>query len=85
MNGPRPAPQKEPRSRPESDFPEKMSNPARQALAAAGYWKLEQLAALSEAELLRLHGLGPKTIVQLRQALAEKGLSFAPVRQTRKG
>ncbi|MFK7694483.1 helix-hairpin-helix domain-containing protein [Paenibacillus sp. HJGM_3] len=61
----------------ESDLPEKLSKPAQQALANAGYSRLEQLAALKEADLLQLHGLGPKTIRQLRQALADKGLAFA--------
>ena len=60
-----------------SNLPEKLSRPARQALDAAGYTRLEQLAEVSEAEILRLHGMGPKSIVQLRQALHERGLSFA--------
>lgn len=59
-----------------SDFPAKLSNPARRALAGAGYTKLEQLAQVSEAELKRLHGMGPKGVEQLRQTLADKGLTF---------
>lgn len=61
----------------ESDFPIKLAKPARRALEHAGYARLEQLAKLSEAELLKLHGMGPKAIEQLRQALAAKGKSFA--------
>lgn len=61
----------------ESDFPEKLSAPARRALIAAGYTRLEQLVKVSEAELLKLHGMGPKGIEQLRPALSAKGLSFA--------
>jgi mannose-6-phosphate isomerase-like protein (cupin superfamily) len=61
----------------QSDFPAGLSNPARRALAGAGYWRLEQLAAVNEAELARLHGMGPKGIRLLRSALAEKGLSFS--------
>jgi len=34
------------------------------------------VATYSEAELLRLHGLGPKSIRQLREALAVKGLAY---------
>jgi hypothetical protein len=60
----------------ESDFPAGMSGPAQRALAGAGYSRLEQISKLTEAELLQLHGLGPKTIRQLRTALAEKGLAF---------
>ena len=62
---------------PESDFPVKLSNPARRALYAAGYYRLEQLTKVSVAELLKLHGMGPKGITQLRVALDANGLSFA--------
>ncbi|MCM3596787.1 DNA-binding protein [Metabacillus idriensis] len=61
----------------ESDLPLKLPKPARRALDGAGYMRLEQVAAKSEAELLQLHGMGPKAIGQLREALDEKGLSFA--------
>lgn len=47
--------------------------PARQAREAAAYTQLEQLTSLSEQELLKLHGIGPKALGLLRQALAEKG------------
>jgi hypothetical protein len=59
-----------------SDLP-KTSRPAARALAEAGYWRLEQLTTVSAAELLRLHGVGPKAIRILRAALAERGLAFA--------
>ncbi|WP_429876965.1 DNA-binding protein [Fictibacillus sp. NRS-1165] len=61
----------------ESHFPFKMSKPAQRALAGAGITGLEQLTDLTEAEVSKLHGMGPKTMEQLRVALAEKGLSFA--------
>ncbi len=60
-----------------SDFPPKLAAPARRALEGAGYTHLEQLASITEADLLRLHGMGQKALGQLREALAEKGLSFA--------
>jgi hypothetical protein len=41
-----------------TDFP-KLSGPAQRALANAGYTEVEQLVGVFEAELLRLHGLGP--------------------------
>ncbi len=61
----------------ERDFPTDLSAPARRALDAAGYLRLDQLARVSEAELERLHGIGPKSIRQLRSALDARGLSFA--------
>ncbi len=61
---------------PESDLPRAIGAPARRALAAAGIYRLEQLTEMSEAELLRLHGVGPKAIRLLREALAERSLSF---------
>ena len=64
------------REHPESDLPNGLSKPAQRALAAAGYRRLEQLAKLSEAELLQLHGVGPKALDVLRPALRAKGLSF---------
>jgi hypothetical protein len=65
------------RDRRESDLPGGLAKPAQRALAAAGYARLEQMTAVSEAELLRLHGMGPKALEQLRRALASRGLSFA--------
>lgn len=62
---------------PAGDLPQGLSAPARRALAAAGYTRLDQLASVSEAALLRLHGIGPKAIRQLREALAARGLAFA--------
>ena len=35
------------------------------------------LAAIGEAEIARLHGIGPQALTRLRQALAAHGLSFA--------
>lgn len=60
----------------ESDLPAKLAKPARRALEGAGYCWLEQFTKLTEAEILQLHGMGPKAMDQLRHALADKGLSF---------
>lgn len=60
----------------EMDLP-KLARPARDALIAAGYLRLEQLTNVSETQLLKLHGMGPNAIKQLRAALQERGLSFA--------
>jgi hypothetical protein len=64
------------RNEQESDFPVGLSNPARRALASAGYSRLEQLSATTEAEIANLHGVGPKALRILRQTLAKRGLSF---------
>jgi hypothetical protein len=64
-------------SLPAGQWPKGISAPARRALALAGYHRLEQLAGVSEAELLRLHGVGPKAIRVLHEALAARGLAFA--------
>lgn len=61
----------------ESDFPKGLSAPARRALEGAGYIRLEQLSTVSESDLKKLHGMGPKALILLRSALEEKGLSFA--------
>jgi len=60
----------------ESDLP-KIGQPAARALAGAGVRRLEQLTSFSEAELKQLHGMGPKALGILREALADRGLSFA--------
>jgi hypothetical protein len=60
----------------DSDFPP-TSAPAQRALADAGYTQLEQLTTARAADLLKLHGVGPKAIRLLREALAARGWSFA--------
>lgn len=62
---------------PDNDLPSGLGKPAQRALAGAGYSRLEQLAQVSEAEILGLHGMGPKAMERLRSALAARGLSFA--------
>ena len=56
-------------------FP-KLGAPARRALSAAGYTRLDQLAQVSERDLKKLHGMGPSAITALRDALQKRGLSF---------
>jgi uncharacterized protein YdhG (YjbR/CyaY superfamily) len=58
-----------------SNFP-KIGRPATQALEAAGYTNLKQLTRVTETELAQLHGMGPKALGILREALKEEGLSF---------
>lgn len=61
---------------PDSDLPRGIGAPARRALLAAGYERVDQLTQISEAEIKQLHGVGPKAIGLLRQALAARGLAF---------
>ena len=58
-----------------SNFP-KIGSPATRALEAAGYTNLKQLSKLTEAELAQLHGMGPKALRILSEALKAEGLSF---------
>ena len=62
---------------PESDLPPKLAQPAWRALTGAGYWRLEQLTAVSAAELMKLHGMGPKALGQIREAMAARGMALA--------
>ena len=64
-------------NKPEKNFPREIGRPATQALEAAGYSRLEQLTKVTEKELLKLHGVGPKAVRILRETLKEKGMAFA--------
>jgi hypothetical protein len=59
------------------ELPAGLARPAQRALTAAGYVRLEQFTEVSEDEILKLHGMGPKAMDLLRRALAAKGLSFS--------
>ncbi len=61
---------------PGTEFPAGLAKPAQRALAGAGYVRLEQLTTVDEAELLKLHGMGPKAVDLLRRAMEARGLSF---------
>ncbi len=65
------------------DLPKGVGAPARRALLHAGITRLEQLTAWPEADVLHLHGMGPKALACLRQALAERSLAFAAPEQQR--
>ncbi len=58
------------------EFP-RIGAPAYRALDSEGVTKLEDLAKFSEAELLALHGMGPKAVALLKSSLQSKGLSLA--------
>ena len=50
-------------------IPLNIGRPALRALAAAGINSLEDVARTNDADLLALHGVGPKAIAILRAAL----------------
>lgn len=55
------------------DLPKAIGRPATQALAGAGITTLDQVAVLTEAELLAMHGVGPKAVRILGEALSATG------------
>lgn len=59
------------------NFPSGLSQPARRALANAGIENLEQLARFNKDQIKQMHGIGPKALELLQQALQARGLSFA--------
>ena len=52
------------------DLPAAIGRPATRALAGAGIRTLTQVGSMSDAELLALHGVGPKAVRLLREAIA---------------
>lgn len=54
----------------------KLSRPAQRALAAAGIETFADLATWPRHRVADLHGIGPKSFVELDPALAERGLSY---------
>jgi hypothetical protein len=52
------------------DLPKAIGRPATQALISAGITTLTQVAELTEAELLAMHGVGPKAVRILSEALS---------------
>lgn len=58
------------------ELPAKAGKPAHRALKDAGLTRLEQFTSVTEKELLEMHGVGPKAVREIGQALEERGLSF---------
>jgi len=68
--------------KPESGFLARLSAPARGALEHVGISTLAKLSQYSEREILQLHGVGPKSLPILRQALHDAGMAFTePVKK----
>ena len=60
-----------------AEFPPNIGSPATRAITRAGIVSLTDLAGWSEAELGELHGVGPKAVPILGDALDEAGKAFA--------
>lgn len=65
------------------DFPEQIGDlprigrPANSALLAQGVMTLGEVADFGKKRLLALHGVGPKAIRILTEALEERGIEWA--------
>ncbi|UYP19987.1 hypothetical protein OED52_05405 [Rhodococcus sp. Z13] len=59
------------------DLPTSIGRPATGALHAEGIETLDAVARHTRRELAALHGVGPKALRILEEALAERGLGFA--------
>ncbi len=61
----------------EEGLPRGIGAPATRAFTAAGYTRLAEFDGASRAELLAMHGVGPKAVRILDEALAARGLTLA--------
>lgn len=60
-----------------TEFPPGLGKVARRELALNGFTRYEQLTKVTSAELLKIHGVGPKAIRILDEELTARGLAFA--------
>jgi hypothetical protein len=61
---------------PDAGLPRDIGAPATRALTAAGYTRLSELANVPAADLAKLHGVGPKALRLLQEALERRGMSL---------
>ena len=59
------------------DFLSKLSNPARRALECEGVKGFVKLAAFNRMELLKIHGIGPKSLQIIEHCLESIGLRLS--------
>ena len=62
--------------RPVGDLPDAIGKTAARVLQLEGVDSLVKVSLHTERQLLALHGVGPKAIRLLREALTAKGLNF---------
>ena len=58
------------------DFLSTLGAPARRALENEDIRSLKKLALYTEADILKLHGMGKSSIPKLKDALKSEGLKF---------
>lgn len=63
--------------KPEVPLPKGVGAPAARALSAAGYSHLAQLDGVPADRLAQLHGVGPRALGVLQEALEQHGMSLA--------
>jgi hypothetical protein len=61
---------------PDTGLPGNIGASAARALTAAGYARLSQLAGVPACELKKLHGVGPRALKLLQEALEQHGMSL---------
>ena len=62
---------------PATEFPRTIGKVANRELALNGYTTFDSLTRVSTTSLLKIHGIGPKSIRILTEELAARGQSFA--------
>lgn len=62
--------------RPVGNLPDSMGKTAPRELKYAGIDSLRKVSEYTEKELLAIHGVGPKAIKIMKEAMAEKGPCF---------
>jgi hypothetical protein len=60
----------------DAELPRNIGAPATRALTAAGCAQLNQLANVPVSEQKKLHGVGPKALRLLQEALEQQGMSL---------
>ncbi len=56
----------------------KLPAPAQRGIETLNFMKLEDFTSVSEAQVRSLRGVGPKAVSLIKDALAERGLTFQP-------
>lgn len=60
-----------------TEFPPRIGKSARRVPALNGYTRYDRLTCVTSAELLTIHGIGPKAIWILEEERGARGLTFA--------
>jgi hypothetical protein len=59
-----------------------LAKPAQRALAGAGIERLEDFSRVTEDEVAKLHGIGPRALDQVKRSLRQAGSGFARAKAT---